>query len=207
MIIAILAIIFYSCQKSGSEIEQEVSQIKTTENYEASLNEQPIIVKFTNNAPTSQTEPDICIKKTVNNRLLSTSTSGTAEFINDGDGKMYDFRNNFLAQTPKGLEYIDNYYKISVFLAKYNLIETAFSDLFQTFSYAVDVSSKMSSTNNSQIIVDDNLYNFLKAKSVQIHQHPNFSEVSAIFNILDADLEILRGKTKTQFISFFNGGL
>jgi hypothetical protein len=205
MIIATGAIVFYSCQKNGAEIEQQSSEIKTTSNYDPSIvAPQPIIVHF-NAART--VEPDVCIKKTVNNKLQSTSTSGFSEFINDGDGEMYNFRDNFLAQTPKGLEYIDNYYKVSIFLAKYNLIETSFSDLFQTFSYAVDVSKKMSSTNNSQIIVDDNMYNFLKAKSVQIHQHPNFSEISAIFNVLDADLEILRGKTKLQFISFFNGGL
>ena len=40
-----------------------------------------------------------------------------------------------------------------------------------------------------------------------MRNHPKFSEIIVIFNSLDSDLEILHGKNKTQFISFFMGGL
>jgi hypothetical protein len=206
--IAICSFVFYSCQKGIEERENEILKEKTVkESYNSLSAPQPIIqTHWPTNPPPQQNIPPDCVKSMINNRLTN-QTPNAEEFINDGNTSLYLFRDNFLYQTAKGVKYAEDYYKISNFIQKHNLCDVALNDLYKTLSYAVEVSNKMASSNNTQVIVNDEIFSFLKAKEAQIRTHPNFNEVSTIFNYLATDLEVLKGKNKIQVINFFNGNM
>lgn len=124
---------------------------------------------------------------------------------------LYSFRDNVLgyATLSGGLisdrtGYINYYARLSTFVTQYGILNTStFSDCVQLLQYAEVVSNRALFGSNSDIVVTDDIYYFCKAQESKVTSNSHYSEVSDIITDIDADLEALRGKSKSYFVTYF----
>lgn len=122
----------------------------------------------------------------------------------------YEFRDDFLGGkiVPDGYidrtGYIEYYYVLSEFVIKYRILNAeTFGDCFKLLKYGEQVCHTVFEGGESEIVVTPEIYVFCKRQSERIHNDIHFEEVRNVITDLDSDLEYLNGKTKKEFVTYF----
>jgi hypothetical protein len=121
-----------------------------------------------------------------------------------GNNEMYLFRDSFLSKTEKGIDYIYYYYDLSEYAIQNNLLTAqTFRQWYQLLKYGLQICNTIQNGQNTDTVITSEIYNFCKNQTLITTQSINYNQVSLTFQVLNTDLENLKGKTKSQFISYF----
>ncbi len=115
--------------------------------------------------------------------------------------KFYSIRDQILANTDLGQDYIDDYYTISQFI---NVEDLSISTLTKIINVTPKIYSAYNNyeANNGGIIVNTQLKNELKSIMLDIKSLDSGNNYSTIIDKLVSDLEINANKTRTQIDAF-----
>jgi len=116
----------------------------------------------------------------------------------------YDFRDNFLDNSKKGIVYHDIYYKLSKYGIKNNLVNKYYKEHFELLKTSTVIAHALQYGRNAdQILVNkkfsDDLTDLLKIYRSSI----NHKEIEPILNYLEADLEKYYNKPKYEIAADF----
>jgi hypothetical protein len=112
--------------------------------------------------------------------------------------KHYDFRDNYLAKSDKGIEYIACYYILSEYGIENNLVNQYYKEHYELLKNSIGIAYDLQYSNNNQILIKketaDNLKDILKV----YRNSSNHREIEPILNYLEADLEKYYKKPKYE---------
>ncbi len=122
---------------------------------------------------------------------------------NDHLTKSYDFRDNYLSKSEKGLDYIACYYILSDYGIKNNLVNKYYKEHYELLKNSIGIVHDLQYSNNNQILIKkeaaDNLKDMLKVyRSSQNHR-----EIELVLDYLEADLEKYYNKPKIEIAADF----
>jgi len=101
----------------------------------------------------------------------------------------YDFRDNYLENSPKGTTYKSMYYELSKFSIKNNLINQYFKEHRDLFTESVSIARELQYGKDSDdILVNEEVSVRLKDMLAIYRAHPNHREIDDVLNYLEKDL-------------------
>jgi len=123
---------------------------------------------------------------------------------NDHIDKSYDFRDNYLAKSDKGLDYIACYYILSKYGIENNLVNKYYKEHYELLKSSIGIAYDLQySSNNNQVLINrstaDNLKDILKV----YRNSTNYREIEPILDYLEADLEKYYNKPKYAISTAF----
>jgi hypothetical protein len=118
------------------------------------------------------------------------------ESITQGKAAMHFIRDNILAATFKGNEYIDYYYKVSYVLKVNDSYTANRTELKELFALIHRKAILFITANNNTIIIDNNEATYLKSLIDKYRLISNNEEYQFIFDKFESDLEALKNKNK-----------
>ena len=112
--------------------------------------------------------------------------------------KPYDFRDNYLEKSNKGLEYKSAYYELGRYAIKNNLVNTYFKEHHLLLLESAKIAFELQYSNdNTKILIQDDISSSLKEMVTIYREHPNHREIDKILDYLESDLIKYENKPKS----------
>ena len=116
----------------------------------------------------------------------------------------YKFRDNYLAQSIKGIDYIYSYYILSDYGIENNLVMKHSLEHIKMMNTGIEISQALQhGLNNNKILINNSTYGGLKKLTKIYRDSENHDEVDIILDYLEADLEKYYNKTKAEIAADF----
>ncbi len=139
------------------------------------------------------------VKNTAEQSNLNTSEITSNEIL-------YDFRDNFMANSNKGRSYIDYYYALGAFMTEKSTINTGnISQYLQFTLITCTIANKLKNGNDNEIIITSSY----KENALQIinnlrTQAGENTGVANILNVIEEDLYLYMNKTRIEILNTLN---
>ena len=147
--------------------------------------------------PQTQTMENVCFIV-----YLFASKTG----INDQSkvNSSYDFRDNYLAQSDKGIAYIYSYYFLSEYGIENNLVMKYPMEHLKLMNLGIEVSRELQyGADENKILINRSTYDDCK-NIVQVYRESdNHTEIDFVLDYLETDLEEYYNKTKAEIAAEF----
>ena len=116
----------------------------------------------------------------------------------------YDFRDNFLAKSKKGNNYIASYYILSKYGIENNLIMKHSMEHLSLMNTGIAVSRELQhGTNDNQILINRSTYDDLKDLVTIYRDSENHKDIDVVLDYLENDLEKYYNKTISVVVADF----
>lgn len=104
--------------------------------------------------------------------------------------KSYDFRDNYLTKSDKGLDYIFCYYIISKYGFENNLVNKYYKEHYELLQNSIEIAYDLQhGSNTNSIMINKSTRDDLKDMLKVYRNSLNHREIDPILNYLEADLE------------------
>ncbi len=131
---------------------------------------------------------------------------GFGELVESPDllSKPYDFRDNYLEKSNKGLEYKTIYYELSRYGIENNLVNKYYKEHIELLQKSTEIAYGLQyGSNNDQILVNKSVYDDLNDILKLYRNSLNHREIDPILNYLETDLEKYYNKPKYKIAADF----
>lgn len=119
----------------------------------------------------------------------------------------YNFRDNLLFTRPIGRDYINYYYLLGEYANDNALLSNNPGFYVELLKKGFSVANILMNGADRDIVIDTNTYNYLQTAlasfKVHLNAHPN-ANISTIITKLTEDLELNKGKTRVEILTFLN---
>ncbi len=117
---------------------------------------------------------------------------------------VYDFRDNFLAKSKKGHNYVASYYILSKYGIENNLVMRNSLEHLSLMNTGIAVAQELQfGINDNQILINRSTYDDLK-EIVKIYRgSENHKDIDVVLDYLETDLEKYYNKTKAEIAADF----
>lgn len=118
---------------------------------------------------------------------------------------LYDFRDNYLANSSKGKTYIKSYYELGKFGIKNNLINKYYLEYLELLLTSAFISQELQhGTNNDLILIDSKFADKLREMLTIYKEHPDHREIDPVLDYLEIELNKYQNKPKSEISASFN---
>lgn len=117
---------------------------------------------------------------------------------------MYYIKYFILNDSPKGNEYIENYYKLGEFFHNKNLFVTKKQELTEIVDFIEDKAVLFVFSSGSTVIINNSDALYLQSKIDEYRLYENDVEYQNIFGTLESDLQLIKNKTKSDIINILS---
>jgi len=116
----------------------------------------------------------------------------------------HKFRDNYLAQSIKGIDYIYSYYILSDYGIENNLVMKYPLEHLSIMETGIEVSQELQhEMNQSKILINKSTYDDLKGLTKVYRQSKNYENIEPVLDYLEADLDKYYNKTKSEIAADF----
>jgi hypothetical protein len=118
--------------------------------------------------------------------------------------KSYNFRDNYLKYSDKGVEYIACYYILGKYGIENNLLNKYYKEHSELLKNSIDIAYDLQyGSNTNQILINKKTSDDLKEMLKVYRNSTNHREIEPVLNYLEADLEKYYDKPKFEIAADF----
>jgi len=116
----------------------------------------------------------------------------------------YDFRDNFLGNSKKGIVYRNMYYELSKYGIENNLVNKYYKEHFELLKNSIEIAYDFQhGSNTDQILINKKISNDLK-EMLQIYRNSaNHRKIEPVLKYLESDLQKYYNKSKYEIAADF----
>jgi len=122
----------------------------------------------------------------------------------DNLNQPYDFRNNYLTKSDKGIDYIACYYILGTYGMENNLLMKYSIEHLSLMNLGLKISQELQHGNNdNQILINNSTYDDLKDFVKIYRDSEKHTDIDIVLDYLETDLEKYYNKTKADIAADF----
>jgi len=116
----------------------------------------------------------------------------------------YDFRDNFLGNSKKGIVYRNMYYELSKYGIENNLVNKYYKEHYDLLKNGIEIAYALQhGSNTNSIMINKSTRDDLKDMLGLYSNSPNHREIEPVLDYLEKDLEKYSNKPKSEIVRDF----